>query len=801
MGVKSLRRWELSKRGDNKRKRAREKRRGNASVTDDGPDRILVAGPLEMVQQGRTFSVHVDHTHPEYAAFREAMESETRLIPAEVVRRRAEIRRLAEPYHAFDVLFALWATYAVPRVGTLSPLADGGTSATCEYVAHILLERESPAPEREATPQELRQIPNPEEIGAIVLQILELLPGWFAYRQSGNRYDLDPWVELRTRLYAHRLTIRSFTYEWDERETLTSLFGEYTDELRRTIGFNVNDALSLSESLALLPRRYSRERGRQAREHAATLERWLDEFRAGRRPDAGDLFGHIEQLAQLSPREASKWITGTTIGWMTHGIGQTAAVSASELADDAEVDERTAQAFLDAFSIDFGARPDAADWSDDLDRAVGWEMEVMRQHPILHDGDGRYLPSSIESVFYGLRDRFTDALREPPATRKRFQRQRGLLVEERALAALSKALRAEWTHGSVAYRIRNSDGKLADGEADGILRADDLVVLIECKSGAMHASARRAAPARLERELRKLIVDAHHQLVRNEAALVDGRAEDIRDRHGGALSLGLRGITRVLRVVVTLEDLSPVSPAAWQLQEVGLVDQEHGMPWVVGVHELELICGLVESPAQLLHYVIRRQRAYRQRLWAMDEMDFFMMYLSDGLYFDDGSLEGSSLELASHTRQLDAYLYGQRGLTKPAKRPRQRVNGATRNLLQQIEATGAAGRMEAQLMILELSTASRERIAGGVRQLARRVAGDRKHHDMTLGVQDDLAVTIHMVPPYMKDGLAHRLTDHGYRRADASGLQRWLGLGYVAGRPPSLVAMSVLAVPSRLGDD
>ena len=66
----------------------------------------------------------------------------------------------------------------------------------------------------------------------------------------------------------------------------------------------------------------------------------------------------------------------------------------------------------------------------------------------------------------------------------------------------------------------------------------------------------------------------------------------------------------------------------------------------MGIRELELICQLSERPAQLVHYVLRRIRSNRQRIWAMDEMDFFMRYLQDGLFWPHEVIGDSAMDLA-----------------------------------------------------------------------------------------------------------------------------------------------------------
>jgi hypothetical protein len=459
-----------------------------------------------------------------------------------------------------------------------------------------------------------------------------------------------------------------------------------------------------------------------------------------------------------------------------------------------------AEAFLAAFSVAFGARPDKERWEKDPIKAVGGELEAMRSTPILDGGDGHFLPAAYDSVLYGIRDVLTGALKQTPAWPK-FDRHRADMLEERAVAAIASRLKADWSHQGVKYRFVDEHGEEKEGEADGVIRVGTLAVLVEAKAGSLAPSARRTAPDRLERGLEDLLVSAHDQLQRSDAALVRGQATRVTDRDGKALSLDFEGVSRTLRIAVTLEDLSPFAPTIWQLQAAGLLPTDERVPWVVGIHELELICDLSTGPAQFVHYILRRQRAIRQRLFAMDEMDFFMKYLKDGLFFDDEELVGVGVELHSHTDELDEYLYGERGLRPKTKRPKQKIAGPTRELLRQIGRVESLAQIEAEIMILEMDDEGRKQIPSGIRHLEKMVSADGKPHDLTLPFQDDFAVTVHCVPADLEGELPERLRNHGEGRSARSNLRRWLGLGVVNGDRGHIRTMTVMLDPTRLDDE
>jgi hypothetical protein len=748
----------------------------------------MTAGPVEYTMAGKEALLHVDHDHPDYEAFHEAMVTEVEQTPERVLELREEIAQLAAPHHAFEVIYAVWATYSVVYGEKLRPLGDGPTRIP-EYIAHVLLDRDNPEPLREPSDEERLRGVNPEALGELAKKIFSLLPVWFTHRQEENPLDEDPWLELRSRFYMHRLLLTSFTYEWQERETLCQLFGDFETELRSQLGFGVEEGIALLEALTTLPRERAGAHGRAAR-HLA--EEYLAEATKTRESQGKPDDPLVMRLCEVPKEEAEEWMHSVAISWMSADIGRAASFTAGELAERAQVEEGAAAGFLAAFSVDFGARSDQERWKLDPARAIGGEMETMRDRPILHDGAGHYLPAAVDTVFYGLRDVLTEALKQSPKAWRRYERGRGRLVERRAVEAFTSGLEADWAHAGVKYRYVDEDGVEREGEVDGVLRAGTIVVLVEAKAGSLAPSARRTAPERLERGLRDLVVDAHDQLSRAQLALVGGSATQICDASGAPLELDLDRVTRVLRVAVSLEELAPLAPAIWQLQATGLLPREEQIPWVLGIHELELICELVESPAQLIHYMLRRQRTIRQRIWAMDELDFFVKYLDDGLYFEDEQLEEVRAEVHSYTDRLDEYLYGRQGLRASTPPLRQKIDSKTQALLRRLGELDSPARLEAQLMVLEMDERSRRRFSSGLRQIANKTARDGKPHDLSLFFEGSFGVTAHCVPRELAGTLRERLERHGKARRQRSNLPRWVGIGLVPENHGEIIGMSVM---------
>jgi hypothetical protein len=249
-----------SKRSDRHKKRKKSRRGPAPTVT-----RSMRVGPLEVFRQGAYVGMHVDTDHPDHQEFQEAQIATVERIPDRVLELREKIAETAAPFHAFDVVFAIWSMYSRARPGTLRPLMKDGSPCAAEYDAHVLLERPDAGPVRDPTAEEVRAGADPTAFATLVTEIVRWLPLWFIHRQhEPDAGDLDPWLELRSRLYTHRISVRSFAYEEQERETLHALFDDFAECLRDLAGFDADQALRLTHAVAEPPWR-ARRSARAAR--------------------------------------------------------------------------------------------------------------------------------------------------------------------------------------------------------------------------------------------------------------------------------------------------------------------------------------------------------------------------------------------------------------------------------------------------------------------------------------------------------------------------------------------------------
>jgi hypothetical protein len=99
------------------------------------------------------------------------------------------------------------------------------------------------------------------------------------------------------------------------------------------------------------------------------------------------------------------------------------------------------------------------------------------------------------------------------------------------------------------------------------------------------------------------------------------------------------------------------------------------MPWIVNWFDLEIVCALVDHPAQLTHYMQSRQKAPSSLVFG-DELDLFMIYLSHGM---PTAVPAESALVTNWTQDLDSWW-----MFKNAPRPTMHLSDDERDRLTQL---------------------------------------------------------------------------------------------------------------------
>jgi hypothetical protein len=193
-------------------------------------------------------------------------------------------------------------------------------------------------------------------------------------------------------------------------------------------------------------------------------------------------------------------------------------------------------------------------------------------------------------------------------------------------------------------------------ENDVLMVIDCFAIVIEAKSGTVHEPAKRGATLALERDIEKLIEESAMQSQRFVDYLKSITGEICFDTKNGSKNIvNLARVTTIARLNVILEDICSMQTLTKQLQDAGFLSESIAIPPTMTIADLEIILEILEDPAKILHYLIRRHEFEQNADYLADEIDLLCFYLRTGFNIGTKEFDGTTLFLTGMSSEIDGY--------------------------------------------------------------------------------------------------------------------------------------------------
>jgi hypothetical protein len=645
-----------------------------------------------------------------------------------------EVARLACGLDLIKVVSSVRVTMIMNRAMT----AVDVSAAVLELIALVLACRDSTNSETAALAAEPGFLPPHLETAARAALAAGSMIALFDSPSSDAEsailfHSVQREISLRNPVYPHMLL-----------DTLRGLFGDsaVNNDCRTALGFTGLEAVNVMEAVRSLST--TELAGRFTRMDAAR-DASLPFIRSWRSDDKGEA-----RLPAEEHREAAQEVFDA-VQELTTNIDQATVIDPDAIAQHTGYQRSTVETVLDTFAL-----TGLTDIDNALDRFFRGD-NPLRTAPIVTDAQGRRMLVHDALALPAVREVIETRLKAA-SRQDAYEKHRGEWVENAAVDLLSGALPGAQVFRRFNYFVPDPRAVMPQTEpekftkrveGDGLILIDDVALIIEVKSVALTAEARGGIARRLRGKLRDIVTDAANQAARLRERIVT----DKRIRLDDDQWIDVSGIREIHTIAVGLEDLSGVTTATTMLLAAGVLKPEH-IPWTVSVHDLRIVCELLDRPSELLLYLRRRtEPAATWKYRAVDELDLFLLFLYRGLYVEpDPHRTAQALAWAgppstadlrrfaaqrpevvtSHTEALDAWYDSQLDPTAaPAGKPRLIADQKVLDLVDRVMATGAAGWLSTATSLFEGNGKVQRTFGRYAADLAKLVRRDRQHHSIT----------------------------------------------------------------------
>ena len=316
----------------------------------------------------------------------------------------------------------------------------------------------------------------------------------------------------------------------------------------------------------------------------------------------------------------------------------------------------------------------------------------------------------IDGKFYtfyhaGFDDRIAEIIEADlnqryPKQRTSIEKARSDYVEIEAVELLSGIVKPEYRALNLFYPNPDDNGQLT--ELDGLIEVDDVLILVEVKSGGISAGTSRGAPASLEQDLKDLIFEGQRQSERAERYIKSADKIDFYDHTGKKVvhSVEHKKFRKIFRVVVTRENLGWIGAS---LAKLSVLDPSlsSSMPWQVSVDDLRAIADLFAGKGvEFGHYLqVRLEAAENQALSQNDEIDHVALYNAMNYYHKNVDDDANRMTFNAYSLPIDQYFMGKLAGENPVK-PEQKMSKELRTVIDALEASKHPHRFEVGAFLL-----------------------------------------------------------------------------------------------------
>ncbi|MEP3246754.1 MAG: hypothetical protein ABJN40_22875 [Sneathiella sp.] len=474
---------------------------------------------------------------------------------------------------------------------------------------------------------------------------------------------------LQERVRMHTHTVRNWGYFDQVVQTSRELYASLDQKFLKSYGFSATDLIdTLFMIQAEAEERMSVQfdllrkvlRGQTV---AKIVERY---FRL-----VPNLVGSADEMLSGLPTDITReQMSGLLMAHLDLRLVDTRLFTLEGVADSTGKPKEVILAILGVLSFEPGALKDAKPEFLFLNNPV-WERPVIS----LDNGFLVPLPQAAFSHIHRIMER---------------------LAREAGLEAALQKRRAGFLEGSLEDLFRKAlpDANFypafkwkQDGqqfENDLVVVIDRVVVIAEAKSHYLTPSGLRGAPDRVKRHVQDLVLSPSTQSHRLEKLITAARSGD-EDANKLLTAKGIEAdkADRVIRLSVTLYDLSVLSASEQDFKKIGWVPKEHSVAPSILISDLRCVADILDNPILFLHYLSERSHVQKSFDLLGDELDFLGLYMNSAFNLAALAGEADLFNASGMSSTIDEYYEAvSAGIKKP--KPKMQLRPLFRNIVKRL---------------------------------------------------------------------------------------------------------------------
>ncbi len=517
---------------------------------------------------------------------------------------------------------------------------------------------------------------------------------------SGSLLENDEDKEIDSILKSAQLYsfyVRGETYQHQLRDILISIYSAHDCWFEEELGFTIDQALNISESIiAEYNRRVNLEKElslkkakKYIKEHPKSDKLQVDEKKYLTQVGCYYFFGESDRILSFTLKQLVKF---------------------------SGYSEELCRSFLSRLSQSFGYKNPRFPVTINNGKSASWDYNTLYEKPVISYMKKYYVP--LPSLFYEVlyHTFYYDLIGDSQYWNSGGSKTYANSLEEKTAAYLERIFPKECIFLNPEY----PDGKEM---CDVLVIYDRYVLVFQDKIKRMqHESLIGKNIETIKDDISKGIRSAFDQAIKAKDYLESDKPVEIKTKKGKII-IDSKQISNIYPISITLDSYQNFTTRFSNTNSILKVFEEGKYPWSVSLSDLGTITEIINSPEQFLHYISRRLTIEKTsfHLYA-DEIDLLGLYLSRGLYFEDGEFakyDGASFSGLSV--EIDQYVFEKHETPLNPSRPHQKSPDSFDAYLSAISKLNTPYRTDCIIRLLDLSYKGRENFVKSVESLKNKV--------------------------------------------------------------------------------
>ncbi|MDV2988705.1 MAG: hypothetical protein P3T54_00880 [Dehalogenimonas sp.] len=550
--------------------------------------------------------------------------------------------------------------------------------------------------------------------------------------------------------------VRGESYPHQLKEMAYDIWTEHDEWFVKSLGFTINDALTISEAI-------KEECNRRINDEKESCK-----VRAHQNVD--------ELIKRGEAKEHDRKNLEASMGCYYYFGNSDAILSFTldEMASFSGFPKDRCERYLKRLSQGFGYRnKNHLDTFNDPHLAP-WDYNTIYERPIVCHAEKYFIPvpSVLNEVL--LHTFFYDMIADSNYWKKNGEKKYGKCLEQKT----AELLRRVFPPREVLLNPKYPGGNEL---CDVLVLHDRNVFIVQCKTKRLRYESKIGKDSQLIKDdLNKAVAESFEQGSRARKYLSNNQPTKIQIENG-IIEIDSKQISKLFLLSVTLGSYPHLITRLANINKTLNLFSDNQYPWAVSLFDLGVLTDLIESPSSFVHYAMRRMAMERTRFDIFgDEIDMLGYYFSQGLVFETEQYKKTNaLLLNGFSDNIDLYMFEKHELGRNPQKPVMTVPPKFWEYVRSIEELKSPYKTDCAVRLLDCDYRLKEAIVQASEKIRGQTKSDGLLHTLSMA-KEDQSVGFSFTTMHVEslEELYRKVLTFSSMKKYVTRCKEWVGLGW-----------------------